>query len=295
MLPASTRIYPALGDLGAERRGAPHLRESLLSLQRAENAALRPMSSRDFEIRILAGMKRDLIPRSSEDRSWVRPVPATEFLQAAGAGAQVLDLRSPADFAAVHLEKSINLPIVAAFEPWAKAVLDQDEPLLLIAPPGRETEAAARLLAIDAPPAAGVLKGGMQALEHRSALLRGERRVSLPRLEEELLSADPPELVEIGRPDGSTPGLQIPLEELRGELARFSPSREIVIASETSFRASAAASFLRSRGFPRVRTLAGGLAIWGRRPQLPPPRVHRNGSAGNGAPSGKSSPFPGSR
>ena len=42
--------------------------------------------------------------------------------------------------------------------------------------------------------------------------------------------------------------------------------REIVVCSETPFRTSAAASYLRIQGFPKVRSLAGGLALWARRP-----------------------------
>jgi len=227
------------------------------------------MNSREFEVRILAGMRRDLFPSRASDDPRLRPVSVTELSRASRAGAQIVDVRSPADFAAAHLEKSINVPLSAAFETWVEGVLTPGEPALLVAPPGREGEAAARLEEAGIDHVAGFLKGGMQSLEDRLPLLRGERRYTLPDLEQALLEAKPPQVVEIGRPHSSARGFQIPLEDLRRGIDHVPHGHELVICSETSFRASAAASYLRSRGFPNVRTLAGGLAMWGRRPGTP--------------------------
>ena len=50
-------------------------------------------------------------------------------------------------------------------------MLEHDRPVVLIAEPGRETEAATRLGRIGFDNVAGYLAGGMQALEHEPALL----------------------------------------------------------------------------------------------------------------------------
>lgn len=265
-LPPSTRIYPAHADLNPCERDALFGSENLLMTQRAQNPALRPMTLRDFEIRILAGMRREPFPARVGNGLRLRPVSATELLRASRAGAQVIDVRCPADFAAAHLEKSINVPLAAAFETWGESVLDHDEPAILVTPPGQEQKAAARLEAIGFAHVAGFLKGGMQAFEDRPQLLTSDRRYSLSSLEDAMLEPQPPHLLEIGRSDEPGAGSTIPLEHLRKEIGQLFPAREIAVCSETSFRTSAAASFLRTRGFPRVRTLAGGLALWGRRP-----------------------------
>ena len=267
-LPPTTRIFPAFGDLNLFGRDALFVRENLLRHQRAENPAFRPMNSREFEIRVLAGMRRELSPARTGEQARLRPVTPGELLKAGRAGAQIVDVRTPADYAAAHLERSINIPLASSFESWAGAVLSSDEPAILVAPPGREQEAATRLEAAGIGSVAGYLKGGMQALEDRSPLLRGERRYSLPDLEEALHQPQPPQLIEIGRMESLGAGLKVPFEDLRKELEHLSPEREIAVVAETSFRTSAAASFLRSRGFPQVRTLAGGLAMWGRRPAI---------------------------
>jgi glyoxylase-like metal-dependent hydrolase (beta-lactamase superfamily II)/rhodanese-related sulfurtransferase len=265
-LSPSTRIYPAHAHLDPCDRDALFGSENLLSNQGERNPALRPMSLREFEIRILAGMKRDLFPAPVGNGVRLRPVSVSELLQSSRAGANVVDLRSPADFAAAHLEKSINVPLAAAFETWVEAVLDRDEAVILVAPPGREQEAAARLEAVGFARVGGYLKGGIQALEDRPLLLGCDRRYSMTSLEDAMLEPRPPQLVEIGRSGDRGAGRGIPLEHLRTQIDQLSPGRELAICSETPFRSSAAASFLRSRGFPQVRTLAGGLALWGRRP-----------------------------
>lgn len=274
-LPPSARIYPAHAHLNPQERDPLYGFENRMSVQQLRNPALQPMSRREFEVRLLAGMDRELFPAHRTDVARIHPVSTTELLRASRAGAQVVDVRSPADFAGAHLEKSVNVPLVASFEHWVEAVLDRDEPTILVAPPGQEREAATRLQAVGFGSVKGFLKGGMQALEEQAAQLRGEHRYSLPALEEALQSPDPPQLVEIGRPEGCGAGRRIPLEELRTELRQLSRDREVAVCSETPFRTSAAASFLRGRGFPRVRTLAGGLALWGRRPLGHPACAHQ--------------------
>jgi hydroxyacylglutathione hydrolase len=265
-LPESTRLYPAHAGLAPSGMEARSGTANLMRSQRLHNPALGSMTPRDLSRRVLAGMARDAFPPEKADEIRLRAVSPTELLRAGRAGAQVVDVRSPADFAASHLEKSLNVPLDAAFENWADAVLGRAEPAILVAPPGREREAAARLEVAGFGNVAGFLKEGMQAFEDRPQILHGERPYSLPSLEEALQSAQPPQLLEIARGPASDLGLTIPLEELGNELGRLSREREIAVCAETPFRTSAAASFLRSRGFPRVRTLSGGLALWGRRP-----------------------------
>jgi len=265
-LPDSTRLYPAHAGLAPSGLEARSGTANLMKSQRLHNPALGNMTRQDFSHRVLAGMARTAFPPEKADDVRLRAVSPTELLRAGRSGAQVVDVRSPADFSASHLERSLNVPLDAAFETWIDAILARGEPTILVAPPGLEREAAARLEVAGFGNVAGYLKEGMQAFEDRPQILRGERPYSLPCLEEALQSSAPPQLLEIARGPTSDLGVTIPLEELGNELGRLSREREIAVCAETPFRTSAAASFLRNRGFPRVRTLAGGLALWGRRP-----------------------------
>ena len=54
------------------------------------------------------------------------------------AGAQVLDVRDPAEFAAQHLRGSVNIGLNGAYATWAGTILDQRQLIVLIANPGQE-------------------------------------------------------------------------------------------------------------------------------------------------------------
>src|SRR5258708_12168109 len=60
-------------------------------------------------------------------------------------GAQVLDTRDPAEFAAGHLAGSINIGLGGQYTTWAGTVLDRDHPIVIIAAPGRVNESATPL------------------------------------------------------------------------------------------------------------------------------------------------------
>jgi len=63
------------------------------------------------------------------------------------------------------------------------------------------------------------------------------------------------ELVNLG-------GMLIPLPQLQKRYAELDPSREIIVYCKSGGRSERAADFLRSRGFGRVRNLAGGIDTW---------------------------------
>ena len=52
------------------------------------------------------------------------------------AGAQVLDVRDPADFEGAHLAGSINIGLGGSYATWAGTLLERDQPIVLIAEPG---------------------------------------------------------------------------------------------------------------------------------------------------------------
>jgi rhodanese-related sulfurtransferase len=61
--------------------------------------------------------------------------------------------------------------------------------------------------------------------------------------------------------------LNIPLGLLRGKVEELPRDFEILVCDDFPCRSSAAASFLRSRGFAAVSEIGGGLALWGAPPR----------------------------
>src|SRR5690349_21069693 len=86
-------------------------------------------------------------------------------------GAHALDVRDPAEFAQGHLLGSLNIGLGGQYATWAGTLLDRERPIVIVAAPGRESEALTRLGRIGFDEVAGYLEGGMQALEKRPELI----------------------------------------------------------------------------------------------------------------------------
>jgi len=183
------------------------------------------------------------------------------------AGAQILDVRDPAEYAKDHLAGSINIGLGGQYATWAGTVLDRAKPIVIVAEPGREQEAALRLGRIGFDHVKGYLKGGMEALAGRPDLMWPTKRVSAPMLAEELASGDPPWLLDVRNPrewatkhiDGS---VNVPLNHLQERIAEIPRDRSIAVHCAGGYRSSIAASILHQHGITNLIEMAGGLAAW---------------------------------
>src|SRR6202042_751 len=103
-----------------------------------------------------------------------------------------LDVRDAAEYAKSHLAGSINIGLGGQYATWAGTVLDRTKPIVIIAEPGREQEAALRLGRIGFDHVKGYMSGGMEALATRTDLVWPTERLSAPMVAEELAASDPP-------------------------------------------------------------------------------------------------------
>jgi rhodanese-related sulfurtransferase len=79
-------------------------------------------------------------------------------------GALVLDVRNREDFLQEHIPNSIFIGLDGGFAPWVGAlVADVLQPILLIAPSGKEAEAVTRLSRVGFDNTLGYLDGGVSA------------------------------------------------------------------------------------------------------------------------------------
>jgi hydroxyacylglutathione hydrolase len=197
----------------------------------------------------------------------LRPVDLDEGLRMGDAGAQMLDVRDPAEYAKGHLAGSINIGLGGQHATWAGTLLDRAKPIVIIAEPGREQEAALRLGRIGFDHVKGYLEGGMQALAERPDLVWPTERISAPMVAEELAGADPPLVLDVRNPrewaarhiDGS---VNIPLNHLQERLDEIPRDRPIAVHCAGGYRSSIAAGILHQYGITHLIEMAGGLAAW---------------------------------
>src|ERR1041384_1838364 len=175
-LPDETLVYPAhgAGSLCGKQLSSDTV--STLGQQRRLNYALQPMSKDGF-IRLVTADQPDAPPYFTYDailntreratleknlEQVLHPIDLDEVLRMGDSGAQVLDVRDPAEYAKGHLAGSINIGLGGQYATWAGTVLDRSKSIVIIAEPGREQEAALRLGRIGFDHVKGYLRGGRE-------------------------------------------------------------------------------------------------------------------------------------
>ena len=280
-LPDETLVYPAHGAGSLCGRQLSSDTVSSLGDQRRLNYALQPMPREEF-IRLVSADQPDAPPyftydailntreRATLDNNLeqvLHPIALDEVLRMGDAGVQTLDVRDPTEYAKGHLAGSINIGLGGQYATWAGTVLDRAKPIVIIAEPGREQEAALRLGRIGFDHVKGYLERGMEALACRPDLVWPTERASAPMVAEELAGADPPLLLDIRNPrewtakhiDGS---MNIPLNHLQERISEIPRERRIALHCAGGYRSSIAAGILHQYGITNLIEMAGGLAAW---------------------------------
>lgn len=280
-LPDETLVYPGHGAGSLCGKNISTATVSTMGEQRRYNYALQPMTRDEF-VRIVTAdqpdspsyFTYDAVLNTKERPTLeetlareLRPLELDELLALVDEGAQALDVRPAPDFAGAHLRGSLNIGLDGAFATWCGTLLDPSRPIVLIADPGREGEAATRLGRIGFDNVAGFLAGGMQALEPRPDLVERTERVTGPALAELLAEDDPPFVLDVRtdpeRSEGSIPGsVHIPLNRLPRHLDEVPTDRPVVAVCGSGYRSSIAASLLLREGRTGVSDLVGGMDAW---------------------------------
>ena len=280
-LPDETLVYPAhgAGSLCGKKLSTDTV--SSLGDQRRLNYALQPMSKEVFIGLVTADQPdapayftfdavlntHERVTLDKNLEAVLQPIELDEVLRLGDAGAQVLDVRDASEYAKGHLAGSINIGLGGQYATWAGTVLDRTRPIVIIAEPAREQEAALRLGRIGFDHVRGYLRGGMQALAERPDLVWPTERVTAQMAADELASADPPLVLDIRNPrEWQTKhiarSVNIPLNHLQERIAEVPRNRRIAVHCAGGYRSSIAASILHHYGITNLIELAGGLAAW---------------------------------
>jgi rhodanese-related sulfurtransferase/glyoxylase-like metal-dependent hydrolase (beta-lactamase superfamily II) len=280
-LPDEVMVYPAhgAGSLCGKKLSSDTV--STLGDQRRLNYALKPTNKEEF-VRLVTADQPDAPPYftydavlNTRERATLqenldlvhRPVELAEVLQLGDSGAQFLDVRDPEQYAKGHLAGSINIGLGGQFATWAGTVLDRTRPIVIIAEPGREQEAALRLGRIGFDHVRGYLDGGMEALAARPDLVWPTERVSVLIAAEDLADSDLSLILDVRTPHEWTVkhiegSLNIPLNHLQDRIDEVPRDCRIAIHCAGGYRSSIAASILQQYGMTNLIEIAGGLAAW---------------------------------
>jgi hydroxyacylglutathione hydrolase len=280
-LPDETLVYPAHGAGSLCGRSLSTDTVSTLGTQRRFNYALQPMTRKRFIEMVTTDLPDapayftyDAVLNAKErptlDQALARelnPLSLAHLLALQRAGAQLLDAREPAQFESAHVRGSLNIGLGGSYATWCGTILDRERPVVLIAEPGREREAATRLGRIGFDTVTGYLAGGMEALARSPELIERTERITAGSLAEQLSGDEPPLLIDVRTPPewtqrGIDGAINVPLNRLHDNLPVVADDRPAVVYCASGYRSAIAASLMLRAGFTRVLDLVGGLAAW---------------------------------
>jgi glyoxylase-like metal-dependent hydrolase (beta-lactamase superfamily II)/rhodanese-related sulfurtransferase len=281
-LPDASLVYPAHGAGSLCGKALSKETVSTIGEQRRSNYALQPMSKAAFVSLVTADqpdapsyftydavLNSQERPTLDEALERISALTLDHVLALQAVGAQVLDTRDPAEFAAAHLAGSINVGLGGQYATWAGTVLTREQPIVIIADPGREHEAAMRLGRIGFDHVVGYLDGGLHSIASRPELSMSTERLSAQVAAERVAAAHEraPVMVDVRAPGERQQkriagSVGIPLNHLGERLSELPTDRPVLVYCAGGYRSSIAASLLQRHGFTQVSEIAGGIAAW---------------------------------
>ncbi|MGB2164329.1 MAG: MBL fold metallo-hydrolase [Flavobacteriaceae bacterium] len=179
------------------------------------------------------------------------------------AGALILDVRHQNDFVKGHIPQSVFIGLDGGFAPWVGALVgDVNQPLLIIAPEGREEETITRLSRVGFDQTLGYLKGGFDAWKISGKeydMISGVTAGDLEKLakEEKVLVFDVRKENEFIS-EHIASAQNTPLDLLNDYLDRFPENKPFYIHCAGGYRSVVAASILKKRGIHNLIDVQGG-------------------------------------
>ena len=281
-LPDDVTVYPAHGAGSACGKNMMKETVDTLGNQKRMNYALRAdMTQEEFVQEVTDGLMPPppyfpLNVKLNKEGGYagidqvlsvgLRSLVPDAFEEAANAAsALVLDVRAPENFAAGHVPNSIFIGLDGNFAPWVgELIVDVQQPILLVAPEGREEEAVTRLARVGFDQTLGFLQGGISAWQAAGKALESVHSISAAQFESEY-AANRDRVFDVRKPgeyqaehiDGAH---HAPLSSLNSHLAEFPDTSPFYLHCAGGYRSMIASSMLKARGIHNMIDVQGGYA-----------------------------------
>ena len=195
-----------------------------------------------------------------------KPLAPKAFEAAANeTGAVILDVRNEKDFINGHIPRAIFIGIDGSFAPWVGALIaDVKQPILLVAPKGREEETIIRLSRVGFDHTIGYLDGGFDAWKKAGLEYDTISSITANELKEKIENENVP--VFDVRKEGEYQSEHVKgahhtsLDYINDYLNEFPENETFYIHCAGGYRSAIAASILKSRGIHNLVDVTGGFA-----------------------------------
>ncbi|MDG1397234.1 MAG: rhodanese-like domain-containing protein [Polaribacter sp.] len=194
-----------------------------------------------------------------------KPLSVKDFeLLANETEAIILDVRHQTEFIKGFIPQSIFIGIDGGFAPWVGTLIkDINQPILLVAPNGREEDTITRLSRVGFDNVLGYLQGSFSSWVNAAKEIDTLVSVSADVLEIKINEDNP--IFDVRKPgEYANEHIQVaestPLDFLNDHIAEFPKKGNFYIHCAGGYRSVIAASILKARGFHNVIDVAEGYA-----------------------------------
>ncbi len=173
----------------------------------------------------------------------------------------VLDTRNAADFAKIHIPKSISIGLEGQFAPWVGSIFPNlDKKLVLICPIGKEKESVQRLSRVGYDQVIGYLNGGIDTWINNHKNTDSIKRINADQLLE--LYNENQNIIDVRKPGEFSSehienAFSLPLDFIHDNINHY-PSGKLFIHCAGGYRSIIAASILKSKGYHDLCDVIGG-------------------------------------
>ena len=208
----------------------------------SKNASMNKKGYESIDVVMKRGV-RALSPRAFE-------------LAANETGALILDVREKQEFVKGFIPNSIFIGLDGSFAPWVGALIpDLKQPILIVAPKGKNTETVKRLARVGYDNAIGYLKGGFESWK------KEKREVdSIETIDAKAFSkayTKKANVLDVRKP-GEFAGEHVEtaqnfaLDFINKNMSEVSKNKKYYLHCRSGYRSTVAASILKARGFEKL-------------------------------------------
>ncbi len=271
-LPDDVIVYPAHGAGSACGKNMSSETSDTLGNQKKTNYALRvDMTKEEFIKEVTDGLlpppiyfsenvKLNKLGYESIDTVMKRGAKSLlphEFeLIANETDALVLDVRSKEEFVKGFIPNSIFIGLDGTFAPWVGALIpDLKQPILIVAPKGKNKEAVKRLARVGYDNTIGYLKGGFETWKKEKREIDKIETIKLSAFEK--VFSKKLNILDVRKPTEFI-GEQIKdaqnfaLDTINNSMSEIDKKKKYYLHCRSGYRSTIASSILKSRGFENI-------------------------------------------
>ncbi len=276
-LPDNVIVYPAHGAGSACGKNMSSETWDTLGNQKKTNYALRAdMSKKEFVKEVTDGLmpppdyfaknaKLNKVGYESIDTVMKRGAKALSpraFEAVANeTGALILDVRSKEEFVNGFIPNAIFIGLDGSFAPWVGALIpDLMQPILIVAPRGRNKETVKRLARVGYDNAIGYLQGGFEAWKKEGKEVDTIETINIDTFVKKhnkklnILDVRKPGEFDSSHIENAQ---NFPLDFINNHMSEVSKQKKYYMHCRSGYRSTVAASILKARGFEKLINVQG--------------------------------------